>query len=125
MAWYNDIFKRSEKPKAKKRFYRSYQGANTGRLFADFLVSSLSADAEIKDNLRLLRDRARELSRNDAFIARYLNLMVSNVIGRHGIRISSKARNEDGSLKDLLKNEEETVFNADARKRRLELLEKK
>ncbi len=97
MAWYNDIFKRS-KPKVKRKFLRSYQGANTGRLFADFLVSSLSADAEIKDNLRLLRDRARELARNDAFIARYLNLMVSNVIGRHGIRISSKARNEDGSL---------------------------
>ena len=33
--------------------------------------------------------------------------------------------NENGSLKDLLQNEEETVFNADARKRRLELLEKK
>ena len=33
--------------------------------------------------------------------------------------------NEKGSLKDLLQNEEETVFNADARKRRLELLEKK
>jgi len=30
--------------------------------------------------------------------------------------------NEKGELKSLLQNEEETVFNADARKRRLELL---
>jgi len=67
-------------------------------LFADFLTSSTSADAEIKDNIRILRDRARELSRNDPYIARYLNLMVSNVIGKHGIRISSKARNDDQSL---------------------------
>ena len=33
--------------------------------------------------------------------------------------------NENGSLKDLLQNEEEPVFNADARKRRLDLLKNK
>ena len=96
MAWYDNLLGR--KPKKKFSFKRSYQGANTGRLFADFLTSSTSADAEIKDNIRILRDRARELSRNDPYIARYLNLMVSNVIGKHGIRISSKARNDDQSL---------------------------
>ena len=40
-------------------------------------------------------DRARELARNDSYIARYLNLMVSNVIGKHGVRISSKSRNDN------------------------------
>ena len=96
MAWYDNIIGR--KPKKKQTFRRSYQGANTGRLFGDFLTSSTSADQEVKDNIRLLRDRARELARNDSYIARYLNLMVSNVIGKHGIRISSKARNDDQSL---------------------------
>jgi lambda family phage portal protein len=96
MAWYNNIFGNNKKP--KRKFKRSYSGANTGRLFADFLTSSTSADAEIKDNLRLLRDRGRELARNDPFISRYLNLMVSNVIGKAGIRVSSKARNDDQSL---------------------------
>jgi lambda family phage portal protein len=96
MAWYNNIFNRTE-VKAKKRqaYRRSYSGANAGRLFADFLTTSTSADAEIKDNIRVLRDRARELARNDSYIARYLNLMVSNVIGKHGIRVSSKARLDD------------------------------
>ena len=96
MAWYDNIIGR--KPKKKQTFKRSYQGANTGRLFADFLTSSTSADQEVKDNIRLLRDRARELARNDSYIARYLNLMVSNVVGKHGIRISAKARNDDQSL---------------------------
>ena len=96
MAWYDNILGR--KPKKKQTFKRTYQGANTGRLFSDFLTSSTSADAEIKDNIRLLRDRARDLARNDSYIARYLNLMVSNVIGKHGIRISAKARNDDQSL---------------------------
>ena len=102
MAWYNNIFKNNKKP--KRRFIRSYSGASTGRLFADFVTSSSSADAEIKDNIRILRDRARELARNDSYIARYLNLMVSNVIGKHGVRISSKSRNDNGSL-DLAANQ--------------------
>ena len=102
MAWYNNIFN-GNKPKTKQ-FKRSYQGANTGRLFADFFTSSNSADAEIKDNLRILRDRARELSRNDSYISRYLALMVSNIIGKHGIRVSSKSRNDNNSL-DLRANQ--------------------
>ena len=99
MAWYSRILGLdSPKIQKKQTFKRSYSGANTGRLFADFITSSTSADAEIKDNIRILRDRARELARNDSYISRYLNLMVSNVIGKHGIRVSSKARNDDGSL---------------------------
>ena len=102
MAWYNNIFNR--KPETKGFAYkRNYQGASTGRLFADFITSSKSADAEIKDSIRTLRDRARNLARNDTYISRYLNLMISNVVGKHGVRISSKARNENGSL-DLLAN---------------------
>lgn len=98
MAWYNNIFGGNDKKKPTRRFKRSYQGANTGRLFADFLTSSTSADSEIENNIRVLRDRGRELSRNEPFIARYLNLMVSNVVGKSGIRVSSKARNDNGSL---------------------------
>jgi len=99
MAWYNKIFgSNAPKQKLKRAYKRSYVGANTGRLFADFVTSSTSADAEIKDNIRILRDRARELARNDSYIARYLNLMVSNVIGKHGVRVSSKGRDDSGSL---------------------------
>jgi len=105
MAWYNNIFSRNTaKQKKRSAYRRSYTGASTGRLFSDFLTSSTSADAEIKDNIRVLRDRARELARNDGYIARYLNLMVSNVIGKHGVRISSKSRNDNGSL-DLAANQ--------------------
>ena len=73
------------------------------RLFSDFMQTSTSADAEIKDQLRLLRDRSRDLARNDSYVQRYLNLMQSNIVGSNGIRLSMKARNDDGSL-DLLAN---------------------
>ena len=99
MAWYSRILGLDNPtPQKKQTFKRSFSGASTGRLFADFVTASTSADAEIKDNIRILRDRARELARNDSYISRYLNLMISNVIGKHGIRVSSKARNDDGSL---------------------------
>ena len=51
MAWYNRIWGNNTPKKQKRKAYqRSYTGANTGRLFADFVTSSTSADAEIKDN---------------------------------------------------------------------------
>ena len=101
MAWYDRFTRRTKKRSFPK--IRKYQGANTGRLFNDFRQTSTSADAELKDQLRLLRDRSRDLARNDSYVQRYLNLMQSNIIGSNGIRLSMKARNDDGSL-DLLAN---------------------
>ena len=104
MAWY-DRFTPKTKTKTKKlSSSRRYAGANTGRLFADFQASNTSADAEIKDQLRILRDRSRDLARNDSYVARYLNLMISNIIGANGIRLSVKARNPKGDL-DILGNQ--------------------
>ena len=101
MAWY-DRFRRRTKKRNFPRV-RKYQGASTGRLFSDFMQTSTSADAEIKDQLRILRDRSRDLARNDSYVQRYLNLMQSNIVGSNGIRLSMKARNDDGSL-DLVAN---------------------
>jgi|14BtaG_2_1085337.scaffolds.fasta_scaffold01661_6 lambda family phage portal protein len=104
MAWY-DRFTNTNKRKVKKiSSARRYAGANTGRLFSDFQASNTSADAEIKDQLRILRDRSRDLARNDSYVARYLNLMISNIIGANGIRLSVKARNPKGDL-DILGNQ--------------------
>lgn len=104
MAWYDRFRPKSQKRKsAFAPTVRKYQGANTGRLFSDFSASSTSADAEIKNQLRILRDRSRDLARNDSYVQRYLNLMVSNIIGSNGIRLSMKARNNDGNL-DILAN---------------------
>lgn len=103
MAWYDRFTRKTKKRNLPK--IRKYQGANTGRLFSDFLQTSTSADAELKDQLRLLRDRSRDLARNDSYVKRYLNLMQSNIVGSNGIRLSMKARNDDGTL-DLDANRE-------------------
>ena len=90
-----DFFK--AKPKARK-MARAYHGADTGRLFSDFISSSRSADSEIKPSLRILRDRCREISRNHPYAKRYLQIMTTNVVGPNGVRIQVRKRNDDGSL---------------------------
>lgn len=90
-----DFFKAKPKP---RKMARAFHGADTGRLFSDFVSSSRSADSEIKPSLRVLRDRCREISRNHPYAKRYLQIMTTNVVGPHGVRIQVRKRNDDNSL---------------------------
>jgi len=94
MAFF-DFLRTKQQPKNMKR---SYYGAETGRLFSDFITQSLSADSEISPSLRILRDRCRELSRNDPYAKRYIQILNSNVVGSAGVRLQVRKRNTDGSL---------------------------
>ncbi|MBO89523.1 MAG: phage portal protein [Rickettsiales bacterium] len=91
-----DYFKRTKK--TSKRSQRSFEAVNTGRLFADFASMTRSSDSELRPALRTLRNRCRELARNDEYVRRYLQLVKTNVVGPGGISVQAKARNSDGSL---------------------------
>lgn len=82
---------------------RSYHAANTGRLFADFMSSSRSPDSELRSSLVLMRNRSRELGRDDVYVRRFFNLLKTNVVGDKGVTLQVKARNNDGSL-DVIGN---------------------
>ena len=94
MAFF-DFMRRQPKKRTQKR---AYYGANTGRLFADFISSSRSADSEIKPSLRTLRDRCREISRNHPYAKRYLQILTTNVVGSTGVKLQVRKRNTDGGL---------------------------
>ena len=101
MALFDNIFGR--KPKANNRLklpkqFRSYAGANQGRLFADFLISNSSADQELNNSLPTLRNRSRDLARNNEYAKRFLNLIKTNVVGEKGFSLQVRARNADRSL---------------------------
>jgi|TARA_R110000744_G_scaffold174031_1_gene292745 lambda family phage portal protein len=94
-----DIFRRTPAPeKPAKRGRRSYSGANQGRLFADFPGSSFSADSELYNTLPLLRNRCRDLARNNEYAKRFLTLMKTNVVGDRGFNLQVRARNSNGSI---------------------------
>jgi lambda family phage portal protein len=81
-----------------KRSLTVFGGAMGGRLTMDWIASILSADQEIKGNMRLLRARARELSRNNPVAKSYLKILTSNVLGEKGIGYQAQVRNNDKSL---------------------------
>jgi capsid protein len=89
-----DMFKRQKKATGK----RDYLAASKGRLYMDFKGSNKSADSEIRWVLRDLRNRARELERNNEYARRYLQLVQTNVVGENGFRLQLKGRNIDGSI---------------------------
>ena len=90
-----DRFKRKDEAKIGKR---NYAGARGGRLYGDFGNSSNSADSELRYALEVLRDRSRELVRDNEYAKRYMQLLKTNVVGDRGFHLQVKARNSDGTL---------------------------
>ena len=88
-----DVFSRKKVPSGK----RNYAAANKGRLFADFVGSNRSADSEIRWALNDLRNRSRDLERNNEYFRRYLQLLRTNVVGENGFRLQVKAVNPDNT----------------------------
>lgn len=62
----------------------SYAGANTGRPHSSWLTSGGSADADLLLDLPKLRERSRDLARNDAHGRGIVDAWVENVVG-HGL----------------------------------------
>ena len=60
---------------------RSYDGAKTGRRTSGWTTGSASANAEISPAITLLRNRSRDLVRNNPYAAKAINSLVSNAIG--------------------------------------------
>ena len=69
---------------------RAYEGAMVSRLTADWVTSSTSADAEIDGSLVKLRNRSRQLIRDNGYAQQALRCIVSNVIGT-GVRMQAQA----------------------------------
>jgi lambda family phage portal protein len=63
---------------------RGYDGAASGRRTDNWNAGNTSAVAEARLSLALLRDRSRDLERNDAYAQRALTVIPANVVG-HGI----------------------------------------
>ena len=90
--------KKADNVRKMPRQYRTYAGANQGRLFADFITSDSSADNELNNALPLLRNRSRDLVRNNEYAKRFINLVKTNVIGESGFSVQVRAKNDDTSF---------------------------
>ena len=82
-----------------RRQLRSYAGAAAGRLTASWMSSQLSADAEIRSGLRKLRDRSREMVRNNPYARQAKRTTQINVVGT-GMKFQSDVSQLRGNKKD-------------------------
>lgn len=76
----------------------AFDAGAVNRLVSDWITSIRSADAEIKGKFRLIRSRARDLARNNGYLRHYLNLLIANVIGDHGMKLQAMVRSSAGAL---------------------------
>ncbi len=88
----------------KKEAIRSYSGAGMSRLFASWLRPSTSPDAELEPALAILRERSRELARNNDYAKKFLKMCITNVIGPSGIILQNKAKAEGNGSFDTNAN---------------------
>ena len=73
----------------KQKFALRYRGASKDRFRGGWIPGSGSADEDLLPDLPTLRDRCRELVRDDPYAAGIIQTMVVNVIGT-GIRSQSR-----------------------------------
>jgi lambda family phage portal protein len=74
---------------------RAYAGATVSRLTADWVSGGSSADSEIKGSISRLRNRARQLVRDNDYAKRAKSLVTNNVVGT-GIRLQMQVRMQRG-----------------------------
>lgn len=83
----------------KRKQRRNYAGAATNRLTSDWVSQGTSADSEVKNSLRILRNRARSLVRDSDFAKSALRAVKNNVIGQ-GIKHQAQVRMVRGGRLD-------------------------
>lgn len=82
---------------------RKYDGASRGRRAEGWLTGGTSADAAAAAGRRLLRDRSRDLVRNNPYAAKAVQVIVSNTIGTGiiGQARAQRSRRRSQQLTDL------------------------
>jgi lambda family phage portal protein len=75
--------------RASTKLFSSYRGADKSRLRGDWSALGGSADADLLWDLPTLRQRSRDLNRNDAHASAITGTIVANVVGT-GLRPQSR-----------------------------------
>lgn len=86
-------------PTGRRPSLRMYAGARISRLTSDWFSRWSSADSEIKTSLRLLRDRSRQLVRDNPYARQAKRTTQINVIGQ-GVKMQAQVMQLRGKKRD-------------------------
>lgn len=94
----------------RMRASSTFGGASTGRLLEDWMPWTLQADWEVRNAVRFMRARARQLVRDNDYAAGFVRSVSDNVIGPDGVLLQAKVKNLAGELATATNKEIERGF---------------
>jgi lambda family phage portal protein len=89
---------------------RRFEAALHNRLTTDWIAPVTSINAELRQGLRTMRARSRELAHNDGYMKKFLSMARSNIIGPRGIRLQLRATKNGDELDTVLNAQVETAW---------------
>jgi len=95
-------FDRKEKKKPVSK--RMFAAAQINRLVNDWITSSTSMDVEIRGSIRKLRDRSRQMARDNEWAKNTIRSLANNIVGE-GIRFQSQVKQLRGGKLDEKTND--------------------
>lgn len=94
---------RIEAEPARPQRLRMYEGARVSRLTSDWVANATSADAEVQGSNKRLRNRARQLVRDNDYARQAVRAVKNNVIGT-GIKLQAQVKMQRGGRLDETTN---------------------
>lgn len=87
-----------------KTAVRRFNAAQSSRLTLDWITACLSQDGEMKGQLPILRDRSRDLERNNEWVKGFLRSLENNTLGEKGVSLQVRAKEPSGQLDEIANN---------------------
>jgi lambda family phage portal protein len=88
----------AEWKRIKPGMLRYYAAANNNRFTSDWLVSTSNINDDIKSGLVAVRNRARELWKNNDYVRGLRNRKRTNIIGPEGFKFQSRVKTRQGEV---------------------------
>ncbi len=89
---------------------RGFKGAVRGR-FTNWLFSSFKKiNQDLKDDLKELIERCRDLAKNNEVFRSHLNNLEKSIIGQQGFRLQSLVKADESVLDEAVNNELELAW---------------
>lgn len=92
------VYKPEKPPGQSRSLTRGFDAGTEDRFTADFMSPSISLDTDIRNHLRKMRSRSRELWKNESYTRRFVGLVAKNVVGPKGVTSRPQAMDPNGTL---------------------------
>ena len=110
MNWFSKL--RIKPPRVERHFIikRTFDAADTGRLYADWSGDYGMTANELKLRLPTILKRTRERAKNDPYMKKYLAMCKANIVGPDGFSLALNIRDASGKPDTGAINELEEQF---------------